>query len=47
MANVATSIENQIIKLRERGMILDFEEAKIKEILLEFLVSLLNLGRKC
>lgn len=35
MANVATSIENQIIKLRNRGMILDFKEAKIKEILLD------------
>ncbi|MEL4456700.1 Abi family protein [Lutimonas vermicola] len=35
MANKATSIDNQIIKLRNRGMILDFEEAKLKEILLD------------
>jgi abortive infection bacteriophage resistance protein len=35
MAGVATSIENQIKKLRERGMVLDIEENKIKEILLD------------
>tara|TARA_B100000780_G_C21107715_1_gene447430 strand:- start:51 stop:926 length:876 start_codon:yes stop_codon:yes gene_type:complete len=35
MAGVATSIGNQIKKLRERGMVLDIEEDKIKEILLD------------
>lgn len=35
MAGVATSIENQIKKLRDRGMVLDIEEDKIKEILLD------------
>lgn len=35
MAGVATSIENQINKLRERGMVLDENENKIKEILLD------------
>ncbi|WP_327018847.1 Abi family protein [Croceibacter atlanticus] len=35
MAGVATSIENQIKKLRDRGMVLDLPEGKIKEILLD------------
>ncbi|CAM4328610.1 Abi family protein [Gillisia limnaea] len=35
MAGLATSIENQIKKLRERGMVLDIEEDKIIEILLD------------
>lgn len=35
MAGVATSIENQIKKLRKRGMVLDEPEDKIKEILLD------------
>lgn len=35
MAGIATSIENQIQKLRDRGMDLDLEEDKIKEILLD------------
>ncbi|CAM4285020.1 Abi-like protein [Gillisia hiemivivida] len=35
MAGVVTSVENQIKKLRKRGMDLDLEESKIKEILLD------------
>lgn len=35
MADTVTSIENQIKKLLERGMVLDLEEDKIKEILLD------------
>ena len=35
MAGIATSVENQMKKLRERGMDLDLEEDKIKEILLD------------
>ena len=35
MAGVATSVENQMEKLRKRGMNLDLEEDKIKEILLD------------
>ena len=35
MTNVEISIENQIIKLRNRDMILDCKEEKIKEILLD------------
>jgi abortive infection bacteriophage resistance protein len=35
MAGIATSIENQIKKLLDRGMVLDLEEDKIKEILLD------------
>jgi hypothetical protein len=30
MAGIATSIENQIKKLLDRGMVLDLEEDKIK-----------------
>lgn len=35
MAGIATSIEHQIKKLHDRGMVLDVEEEKIKEILLD------------
>lgn len=35
MAGIVTSVDNQMKKLRERGMILDLEETKIKEILLD------------
>ena len=35
MAGIATSVENQIKKLRNRGMDLDLPEDKIKEILLD------------
>lgn len=35
MANLATSIEDQLLKLQQRGMILDMEENKIKEVLLD------------
>lgn len=35
MAGIVTSIENQMNKLRKRGMDLDMEEDKIKEILLD------------
>lgn len=35
MADKATSVEDQIKKLSERGMDLDLEELKIKEILLD------------
>lgn len=35
MAGIATNVENQILKLEERGMILDLEPEKIKEILLD------------
>lgn len=35
MANTATSIDHQIKKLKKRGMILDLEEEKIKEVLLD------------
>ena len=34
MANLATSIEDQLLKLQQRGIILDMEENKIKEVLL-------------
>lgn len=35
MAGIATNVENQILKLQERGMILDLEPEKVKEILLD------------
>ena len=35
MAGIATDVENQILKLQERGMILDLEPEKVKEILLD------------
>mgnify|MGYP000017639566 FL=1 len=35
MAGVATSVENQMKKLRKRGMDLDMDDEKIKEILLD------------
>lgn len=35
MANIATSIENQIVKLRKRGMTIDSDDAKITEVLLD------------
>lgn len=35
MAGIVTSVENQMKKLRDRGMNLDLEEGKIKEILLD------------
>jgi abortive infection bacteriophage resistance protein len=35
MGNIATSITQQIEKLKERGMILDYNDAKAKEILLD------------
>lgn len=35
MANIATSITQQIEKLKDRGMILDYDDAKTKEILLD------------
>ena len=35
MARTATSVEEQIQKLSKRGMILDLEEKKVKEILLD------------
>ena len=35
MANIATSIENQIKKLHERGMVLDLDNDKISEVLLD------------
>ena len=35
MAGKATSVEDQIKKLRKRGMDLDMEDDKIKEILLD------------
>jgi abortive infection bacteriophage resistance protein len=35
MGNIATSTTQQIQKLTERGMILDFDDAKTKEILLD------------
>lgn len=35
MAGIVTSVENQMKKLRDRGMNLDLEEDKIKEILLD------------
>ena len=35
MAGIANDVENQILKLQERGMILDLEPEKVKEILLD------------
>lgn len=35
MAGIATDVDNQILKLQERGMILDLEPEKVKEILLD------------
>ncbi len=35
MANIPTSIEDQIKKLQDRGMIMDIDEAKITEVLLD------------
>jgi abortive infection bacteriophage resistance protein len=35
MANIATSIESQIKKLHERGMILDLDSEKTSEVLLD------------
>ncbi|NRT16607.1 abortive infection bacteriophage resistance protein [Flavobacterium sp. 28A] len=35
MAGIVTSVENQMVKLRERGMTLDLDEDKTKEILLD------------
>jgi abortive infection bacteriophage resistance protein len=35
MANIATSIENQIVKLRKRGMTIDLDDTKISEVLLD------------
>lgn len=35
MANIATSIEDQIVKLRKRGMTIDLDDAKISEVLLD------------
>ncbi len=35
MGQIATSIDEQIEKLRNRGMIFDFEKTKVKEILLD------------
>lgn len=35
MAGLATSIEDQILKLQKRGMVLDLKEDKVKEILLD------------
>ena len=33
MAGIATDVENQILKLQERGMILDLEPEKVKGII--------------
>lgn len=35
MASIATNVEDQILKLQERGMVLDVEIEKVKEILLD------------
>jgi len=35
MANTATSINLQVKKLKKRGMTLDLDEEKIKEVLLD------------
>lgn len=35
MAGIATDVDNQILKLQERGMVLDLEPEKVKEILLD------------
>lgn len=35
MGGIATNVENQILKLQGRGMILDLEPEKVKEILLD------------
>jgi hypothetical protein len=35
---VATDVDNQILKLQERGMILDLEPEKVKEILLDIVI---------
>ncbi len=35
MGNIATTIEQQIAKLKERGMVLDLPSEKIKEVLLD------------
>lgn len=35
MGGIATNVDNQILKLQERGMVLDLEPEKVKEILLD------------
>ncbi|WP_418262114.1 Abi family protein [Flavobacterium faecale] len=35
MAGIATNVDNQVLKLQERGMIFDLEIEKVKEILLD------------
>lgn len=35
MGGIATNVDNQILKLQERGMVLDLEPQKVKEVLLD------------
>lgn len=35
MGGIATNVDNQILKLQERGMVLDLEPEKVKEIIVK------------